>query len=122
MGFSEPTALWIADTASGRSEPVAPDLPVFGPPALGYDLSPDNQTLVIRSRDREGKARLWVLPLDRSSAPRQIPNVEGYHPLFATNGEIFFKDRDQGPGFAYRIREDGTVVQKLEGVGNLRGR
>lgn len=61
--------------------------------------------------DRAGKTRLWLAPLDRSSPPRQIPNVEGEKPVFAGD-EIFFRRLQGTSAFLYRVREDGTGLQK----------
>ena len=79
---------------------------------LGWDISPDGRRVVLEALDREGKHRLWLAPLDRRSPPRQISNVEGDGPLFGPRGEIFFRAREGDYGFAYRVREDGTGLQK----------
>ena len=79
----------------------------------GYDISPDGRQLVFYSPDRDGKLRLWLAPLDRSSPPRQIPNVEGEQPLFGPNGEIFFRKLEGTSAFLYSVREDGTGLRKV---------
>jgi serine/threonine protein kinase len=109
--------VWVADLQSGRSEPL-----VRGFQALDYDISPDDRQVVMETADREGKPRLWLAPLDRSSPPHQIPNVVGGSPRFGPGGEIFFRSRAQGssqevgmegsPGFVYRVRVDGTGMRK----------
>jgi len=76
----------------------------------------------METADREGKPRLWLAPLDRSSPPHQIPNVVGGSPRFGPDGEIFFRRRAEGssteggmtgsPGFVYRVRLDGTGMRK----------
>jgi hypothetical protein len=103
----------VADLQSGRSEPL-----VGGFQALDYDISADGRQVVMETADREGKPRLWLAPLDRSSPPHQIPNVVGESPRFGPDGEIFFRRRAEGssqepgtegsPGFVYRVRLDGT--------------
>jgi eukaryotic-like serine/threonine-protein kinase len=112
--------VWVADLQSGRSEPLA-----RGFQALDYDLSPDGQQVVMETADSEGKPRLWLAPLDRSSPPHQIPNVVGGSPRFGPDGEIFFRRRAEGsyqeggmagkgsPGFVYRVRLDGTGMRKV---------
>jgi Tol biopolymer transport system component len=73
--YRNPGELRIADLESGRSEPLVSGLPV-----LDYDISADGQHVVLWTTDAQGKPRLWVARLDRSSSPVQIPNVEGGSP------------------------------------------
>jgi Tol biopolymer transport system component len=103
----------VADLESGRSEALVP-----GFQALDYDISADSRQVVMETADGAGKPRLWLAPLDRSSPPRQIPNVEGGSPRFGPDGEIFFRHVEGKPtmagsiGFAYRVRPDGTGLGK----------
>jgi hypothetical protein len=53
-----------------------------------------------------------VTPFDRSSAPMQIPNVEGASPRFGAGGEIFFLHLDGKSMFVYRVHPDGTGLRK----------
>ncbi len=106
--------LWIADLASGQSEPLLPGFLVAETVARpSYDISPDGRRVVMQARDRAGKNRLWIAPIDRSSPPRQIPNVEGDGPLYGPKGEIVFRGREGAYGFAYSIGEDGSGLRKL---------
>ena len=100
--------LRIADLKSGRSEPL-----VRGIPTLDYDVSADGRRVVLWSTDREGKPRLWLAPLDRSSSPVQIPNVEGESPKFGPGGDIFFRHLERTSTFVYRVHPDGTGLQKV---------
>jgi Tol biopolymer transport system component len=115
--YRDPGEVWVADLQSGRSELLVP-----GFQALDYDISPDGRQVVMETEDREGKPRLWLTPMDRSSLPHQIPNVVGGSPRFGPDGEIFFRRRAEGtsqeggmtgsPGFVYRVRLDGTGMRK----------
>jgi eukaryotic-like serine/threonine-protein kinase len=110
--------LWVADLDSDHTEPLLPGFPIAGSTAQGavwnsgYDISPDGREVVFYSPDREGKLRLWVMPLDRRSPPRQIPGVEGEQPLFGPSGEIFFRKVEENSAFLYSVREDGTGLSK----------
>jgi hypothetical protein len=95
--------VWVADLKSGRSESLAPGLL-----ALSYDISADSQEVVMEVADGEGKPRLWLVPFDRRSPPRQIPNVEGRQPKFGPDGDIFFRTA----GTVYRVHSDGTAMRK----------
>jgi Tol biopolymer transport system component len=97
----------VIDLESGRSEPLVP-----GFQARDYDISADGLLSVLESPDDEGKPRLWIVPLDHSAAPRQIPNVEGGSPRFGSGGEIIFFHNESHAGFVYRVRPDGTGLKK----------
>jgi WD40 repeat protein len=96
--------VWVADLESGRSAPLASSFQVFG-----YDISADGRRVVLETEDREGKPRLWLTSFERESPPQVIPNVEGRQPRFGPDGVIFFHGSD---GFVYRVRSDGTGMQK----------
>ena len=100
--FRNPGELWIADLESGRSQSVLSGFEVHD-----YDVSPDGKRVVIGTTDPEGKHRLWVVPLDRSSSPTQIPNVEGVQPRFGPGGDIFFRHSHS----AYRVGLNGTELR-----------
>ncbi|HYW46448.1 MAG TPA: protein kinase [Bryobacteraceae bacterium] len=111
--------LWVAELGSNHTEPLLPGFPAgvsAGQGAVwsaGYDISPDGRQVVFFSRDREGKLRLWLTPLDRRTPPRQIPGVEGEQPVFGPSGEVFFR-RIEGPSaFLYSVREDGSELRKV---------
>ncbi|HWU37974.1 MAG TPA: hypothetical protein VN203_10045, partial [Candidatus Acidoferrum sp.] len=109
----DPSELHVVDLDSGRNEALLPGFRVVGYPGLSYDISPDGREVIVSARDREGKYRLWVAPLDRRSPPRQVPNVEGRRPLFGPGGEIIFRRLEGTSFFVYRIREDGSGLQKV---------
>jgi Tol biopolymer transport system component len=96
--------VWVADLESGRSVPLA-----SGFQAFAYDISADGRQVVLEAEDREEKPRLWLTSFERELPPQPIPNVEGRQPKFSPGGEIFFHGSD---GFVYRVRPDGTGMQK----------
>jgi serine/threonine protein kinase len=112
-GSPESCELWIAHLDSGRNEPVLPGFFAsaheFRP---AFAVSPHGGRVVLAARDREGKSRLWVAPLDRSSPPRRLITGEGDGPVFGPRNEIFFRAREEDYGVAYRIQEDGTDCRK----------
>jgi DNA-binding winged helix-turn-helix (wHTH) protein/Tol biopolymer transport system component len=99
-----PGEVWIADLESGHSSPLASGFQV-----LAYDISADGRQAVLEAEDGEGKPRLWLTSFERELPPRPIPNVEGRRPRFGPGGDVFFHASD---GFVYRIRPDGTAMQK----------
>src|SRR5205823_6043973 len=105
LGASE---LWVADIASGRSEPLLPGINV-----TYYTISEDGKRVIFSADDSSGNSRLWIAPTDRTDAPRQIPNAVGNMAFFLRPGEVVFHAIDNGSTFAFRIREDGTAKQRL---------
>jgi DNA-binding winged helix-turn-helix (wHTH) protein/Tol biopolymer transport system component len=105
--YRNPGELRIADVESGRSEPL-----IRGVPVIDYDIAADGQRVVVWTTDPEGKSRLLLAPLDRSSPPIQIPNVEGGSPRFGPGGEIFFRHLEAMTTYVYRVHMDSTGLRK----------
>ena len=105
--YRNPGELHCADLQLGRSE-----LFQRGFPILDYDISADGQRVVMWTTDRDGKSQFWVAPLDRRSAPVQIPNVEGSSPTFGPGNDIFFRRFESTSTFVYRVHPDGTGLRK----------
>jgi Tol biopolymer transport system component len=109
----DPGELHVMELDTGHHEPLLPGLTISGGPGLAYQISPDGRQVVAVVKDREGKPRLWLAALDRQSAPRQIPGVEGIAPLFGQGGEVFFSKVDGASSYVYRVHEDGTGLRRL---------
>jgi dipeptidyl aminopeptidase/acylaminoacyl peptidase len=103
----DPGELWVTDLASNHTERVIPKLQ-----PLEYDVSRDGRDVAMSTSDESGKPRLWVAPIDGSSPPRQIPNVEGQNPVFTPNGEILFRRLAGASSFVFRVRPDGTGLKR----------
>lgn len=120
-----PSELWVAEVDSGRSERFFSDVATAGTSGSSagggsYDISPDGRRVVVTVADPEGKFRLWLVPIDRGTPPRQIPGVEGHQPVFGPPGEVVFRGHSQR--FLYRVREDGQQLRKaIEPPGDLLG-
>ena len=105
LGASE---LWVVNLNTGKNEALLPGFVV-----TGYEISQDGRRVVFSAIDSAGKSRLWLAPTDRTASPRQIPNVEGDMPHFGPPGELVFHSIEGKSTFVFRIREDGTGMQKL---------
>jgi Tol biopolymer transport system component len=101
-------ALRIADLDTARSAPLAADLRT-----IDYDISADGQQVVIEAADAAGLSRIWLARLDGRLPPRQIPEVEGKQPRFGPAGDIYFRRPEGAATFVYRIRGDGSGLQKV---------
>jgi eukaryotic-like serine/threonine-protein kinase len=113
LPLSGPSELRVVELDSGRREVLLPGFSVIGPRGMAYDISPDSQQVIVAALDHEGKRRLWLAPLDEHSPPRQIPNVEGQRPLFGPDGEIFFRIIKEASSFVYRVRDNGSGLQRV---------
>jgi Tol biopolymer transport system component len=104
----QPGELWVADLESGGGQSLAPGFQV-----RDYDVSADGRQVVMDGADPEGTRGLWLAPLDRQSLPRMIPNAGGgRQPVFAPDGDILFRRGEGNTNFVYRIRPDGSRIQK----------
>jgi Tol biopolymer transport system component len=106
--WTDPSELRVLDIDSGRSEPLLPGISVIGGQGLVYDVSPDGREIVAGALDREGKPRLWLASIDRSSPPHQIPNVQGEQPLFEKSGAILLRTGN----VLHRVGRDGSGLQR----------
>jgi len=108
--MSDVTELWRMDLETKRTELFLPGFSLVGLNA--YDISDDSSQVIFAAPDADGRSRLWLAPIDRSSPPQQIPNVQGNEPFFGADGEIFFRAVEERAQFAYRVSLDGTELRK----------
>jgi Tol biopolymer transport system component len=108
---SDPSELRLVDLQSGHDEPILPEIQTAGLLSLAYDISLDSQHIVVATNNDNGP--LWIAALDRRSPPRRIAGVQGSHPVFGANGEVFFNMAEGASRFAYRVRQDGSGLRKL---------
>ena len=103
-----PGMLRIANLDTGRGE-------VFtaGFQTIDYDISADGQQVVMEATDLDGISRIWLARLDGRLPPRQIQNVEGKQPRFGPSGDIYFRRPEGAATFVYRVRADGSGMQKV---------
>lgn len=100
--------LWVADLEAGRNEVVLPGFSI-----TDYTISPDGRRVGFVAVDARGKAGIWEASLDRRFAPRQLaPTIPESHLIFDDAGDLFFVAAEGKLNFVYRIKEDGTGLQK----------
>jgi hypothetical protein len=68
---------------------------------------------VIEAADAAGISRLWLARVDGRLPPRQISEVEGKQPRFGPDGAIYFRRPEGTATFVYRMRADGSGMQKV---------
>ncbi len=98
--------LWVAELDSGRSERLLPGFSV-----TTYDISRDGKRVVFAATDDQDKLHIWLASLDRRSPPRQL--ADGDVPIFGPDGSVFFRVIEGKLNFIYRMKEDGSQLQKV---------
>ena len=69
--------------------------------------------VAIDAEGKAGKASIWEASLDRRFAPRQLaPAIAEARPIFDSAGNLFFEAAEGKVNYVYRIKEDGTGLQK----------
>jgi len=101
-----PASLWRMDLGQGQKEPVLP-----GRGLIGYDISPDEREVVF-SVDHGGETQIWVAPLDHHLPPRLLARGAD-QPAFAADGQIFFRLLGDRMNYLYRMRDDGSLKQRV---------
>jgi Tol biopolymer transport system component/tRNA A-37 threonylcarbamoyl transferase component Bud32 len=102
--------LWVASLETGQRERLLPDFLIEH-----YSVSADGNRVVLVGIDDAGHSPVWLATLDGRSAPRRLASLEAQRALFGANGDVFFvgKEAEGGRRFLYRIREDGSGLQKV---------
>jgi DNA-binding winged helix-turn-helix (wHTH) protein/Tol biopolymer transport system component len=100
--------LWRADVESGRNEPVLPGIAM-----VGYDISPDGREVVFATQPAGQPSQLWLAPLNRSTAPRQIASAGEDSPQFGPNGQLLFRFTDNKFNYVGRMNKDGSGRSKV---------
>ncbi len=101
-----PAELWRADLVSGKSEVVVPGVSMDE-----FDISHDGKRVLFSKRPTGQPPELWIAPLDRSAAPRQIAGGLDV-PHFGSNGEVFFRMGEGHALYVGTMGEDGTGRRK----------
>ena len=107
-GVSYPNAeLWVTSLETGSSEQLLPGVHI-----TGYDISSDDKRVAYSLLGSNGKSELWLASLDRRFPPRRLSAMDDDSPRLVENGDLYFRSRQGGASFLYRMKEDGTGRQK----------
>jgi eukaryotic-like serine/threonine-protein kinase len=100
--------LWEADVATGETQSVLPGV------ALSlYSISYDGKKVAYDAMGADGESHVWVGSLDRRFAPRELAPPNAFHPVYSPDGQIYFRGIEGKQNFLYRMKEDGTGMEKL---------
>lgn len=100
--------LWRTVVDSGKSETVFPGISM-----TAFDISPDGNQVLYATAASDGKAPLWVAPVDRSLPATKV-NVSGVQsPHFGDHGQILFQQTEGSTNYLERINPDGSHRSKV---------
>jgi eukaryotic-like serine/threonine-protein kinase len=105
-------ALWVADLDTGQRQRVLPDFLM-----QQFSLSNDGQRVVFCAVDDTGRTPVWLAPLTGRTPPRRIATLDAGMASFGASGEIVFFDNKEG--ISYRIKENGSDLQKMTPTAGL---
>jgi hypothetical protein len=106
--------LWVVDLASGQRQRLLPDFQM-----RHYSISGDGRRVVFVASDEKGHAPVWLADLNGPTAPQRIATPNSWGAWFGAPGEVVFEGEEKGSLVVYRIKEDGTGLQKMVPTSNL---
>jgi hypothetical protein len=95
-------------TDSGQSAAVFP-----GVSMSAFDISADGKEVVYSTAAPGQSSQIWIAPIDRSSAARQVGDAVGIMPHFARRGEIVFQHAEGNANYLERLNRDGSGRLKI---------
>jgi hypothetical protein len=99
--------LWVADLETGQRQRLLPDFLM-----QQFSISNDGQRVVFCAVDETGRTPVWLASLTGRTPPRRITTKNAGMAYFGASGEIVFFAQDN-EGIIYRIKEDGSNLQKM---------
>jgi Tol biopolymer transport system component len=100
--------LWVANLETGQRERLLPDFLMEH-----YDVAADGSRIVFAAIDEAGHSPVWLATLDGRTAPRRLATIDATRTFFGASGDVYFLGaEDEIKKFVYRVREDGSVLQK----------
>jgi len=100
--------LWEQEIGSGQRRRLLPNFQM-----RQYSISADGRSVVFVASDSEGRMPVWLAPLNGEAAPRRISDMDSWTALFGANRTVVFMGRTNDAGFVYRVKEDGSELQRI---------
>lgn len=107
-GQKEGLELWRRDLASGIAERVQPGISI-----ASYAISHDGKRVAYQTSNGQGKASLWVAPLDHRSPPVQITSGGEDSPFFLPDGSLIARSSENGSNVLVHLSGDGTNRRRI---------
>jgi serine/threonine protein kinase len=102
--------LWELDMATGQRRRLLPDYQM-----LHYTISRDGERVVFVSINEQGRSPVWIAAVNGQTPPRQLTTIDAGSAVFGAPGEVLFGDLESGN--VYRVKEDGTGLEKTTAGG-----
>lgn len=100
-------ALWVTDLETGERQRLLQDFEI-----LHYSISADGHRAVFVSVDDQGRTPVWLADLNGQTPPRRLSAIDGGAAFFGAPGEVIFGSAGQQEFYVYRIKYDGSDLQK----------
>jgi hypothetical protein len=100
--------LWVANLETGQRQRLLSDFHMGR-----YTLSPDGQRVAFTAVDETGHAPVWLASLNGETQPKRLTTMDCWIAYFGSPGEVIFEGDDKGSPSIFRIKEDGTGLQKM---------
>jgi hypothetical protein len=100
--------LWVTNLETGQRQRLLPDFQM-----QRYTISPDGQRAAFTAVDENGHTPVWLASLNGQTAPRKLTSMDCWEAYFGAPGEVVFDCQEKVAPFIYRIKEDGSELQKI---------
>ena len=98
------------DLRTGANEELA-----IGPDVDDYCIPPDGKEVFYAVRDPKNHVHIWVVPSDHALPPKRITPEENddRNIICLDDGDVAFTREENGLRGIYRIKPDGSKIQKM---------
>ena len=69
--------------------------------------------MVFDAVDENGHSPVWLASLNGRNPPRRLTTMDSWTACFGAPGEVVFEGDEKGTPYIYRIKEDGSELQKI---------
>lgn len=108
QNFTYTGGLWAVDLESGQRQRLLADFQM-----RHYTISADGQRVVFVAPEDQGHAPVWLASLNGRTEPRRLTTIDSLEAYFGAPGEVVFTGQERAATFVYRIKDDGSDLQKL---------
>ncbi len=104
------TKLIRVDMRTGASRVI-----LAGPDVGDYCIPPDGKQLLYTAKNSEKRSQIWRVPIDHALPPKPItPGESNDHNIWCLdNGDVVFSRLENASEFVYRMKPDGSGIEKL---------